>query len=272
MRFCRRHDALSASGDSTKPENWLTVRRFYLRSLRSQTRTVILLLALTEALKHGPLELVYAGREGFPAPGEQDYGIMYTIAYLISYIYICAFVIIYMPFFSWWVPSTKKSEPNPDGTSAAPTKMETITNWLHKINMIWLPFCTAISALFYVVVLFETLVYVDERRTRFWQLPKNSKQIWKSRGLLLMGIAISTGLGYGAFYILAMTELAKVKTLEYAMIVVPVQINIGLMIGTKMQKNIEKRAAMKAAVKLQDVEEQGSQVLVDEKAALMAGQ
>jgi hypothetical protein len=77
MHFCRRRcdDALPAAGESSKAGDWLKVRRSYLRSLRCQTRTVILLLALTEALKHGPLELVYAGRQGFPAPGENDYGV-----------------------------------------------------------------------------------------------------------------------------------------------------------------------------------------------------
>lgn len=197
---------------------------------------------------------------------------MYHIAYLLSYIYICAFVIIYIPLFSWWVPSWPKSKPNPDGTMPPPSKMETVSKWLHKVNMLWLPFCTAISAIFYIIVLLEALVYVDERRTRFWQLPKNDRKTWVGRGLLFLGITLSTGFGYGAFEILAMTDLAHVKAFEYAMIVVPVQINFGLMIGAMMQKRIEKRAAMKAKARGQDVEEQVSAVLVDEKAALMAGQ
>ncbi len=74
MPFCDRH-ALRDAADGSKPEHWLKTRRFYIRSLRYQTRSVILLLALTEALKHGPLELVYAGHEGFPAPGPQDFGV-----------------------------------------------------------------------------------------------------------------------------------------------------------------------------------------------------
>ena len=193
---------------------------------------------------------------------------MYHLAYLVSYIYICAFVVIYMPFFSWWVPSTPKSKPNEDGTPAPPTKMETISKWLHKINMIWLPFCTAISGLLYIVILLEAIVYPDERRTRFLQLPKNDRKVWNSRALLLLGIALSTGLGYGAFQILAMTELAKVKTLEYAMIVVPVQINIGMCIAAKMQKKIEKRTRMRARARGQDVE-QTPLVLADEKVGLI---
>jgi len=77
MRFCRRScdDALPAAGETPKAGDWLKVRRFYIRSLRCQTRSIILLLALTEALKKGPLELVYAGQKGFPPPGENDYGV-----------------------------------------------------------------------------------------------------------------------------------------------------------------------------------------------------
>jgi hypothetical protein len=152
--------------------------------------------------------------------------------------------------------------------------MEILASWIQAFNMLWLPFCTAISALFYIISLFEALIYVDERRTRFFQLPKNTKQIWKSRALMVTGIAISIGLGYGAFTVLEMMELAKVKTFEYVAIVVPVQINMGIMFATVMQRKMGKRAAMKAARREQHVEEQGSLagVVVDEKIPLMDGQ
>jgi hypothetical protein len=186
-------------------------------------------------------------------------------------------MIVYIPFFSWiprLFPSNPKSTPTDPHSPTPPTKMETLARWIQAFNMLWLPFCTAISALFYVIVLFEALVYVDERRTRFFQLPKNTKQIWKSRALMITGIAVSIGLGYGAFTVLEMMELARVKTFEYAAIVVPVQINMGMMFATRAQRKMEKRAAMKAARREQHVEEQGSLAggVVDEKMALMAGQ
>ena len=73
MHFCG--DAPTTTGDQPRADDWLKTRLFYIRSLRVHARSVILLLALTEALKHGPLELVYAGRKGFAAPGENDYGV-----------------------------------------------------------------------------------------------------------------------------------------------------------------------------------------------------
>ena len=92
--------------------------------------------------------------------------------------------------------------------------------------------------------------------------------------MMILGIAMSIGLGYGAFSVLEMMELARVKTFEYAAIVVPVQINMGMMFATRAQRKMEKRAAMKAARRELHVEEQGSlvDVVVDEKVALMTGQ
>jgi hypothetical protein len=77
MRFCLRscHDALPAAGETPKADDWLKVRRFHIDNLRCHTRCIILLLAFTEILKKGPLELVQAGRQGFPPPGEDDYGV-----------------------------------------------------------------------------------------------------------------------------------------------------------------------------------------------------
>ena len=77
MRFYRQRcdDTLPAAGETPSASDWLKVRRFYIYNLRYQTKSTILLLALSEALKKGPLELVYAGRQDFPPPGENDYGV-----------------------------------------------------------------------------------------------------------------------------------------------------------------------------------------------------
>src|SRR5271163_317292 len=186
-------------------------------------------------------------------------------------------MIIYIPFFSWiprLFPSRPASTPTDPNTPTPPTKMEILGRWLKAFNMLWLPFCTAICALFYVVVLIDALVYVDERRTRFFQFPKNTKQVWKNRALMVTFIAISISLGYGAFSVLEMTELARVKTFEYVAMVMPVQINIGMMLATVAQRKMEKTAAIKAARREQHVEEQGSLAagVVDEKMLLMAGE
>ena len=88
---------------------------------------------------------------------------------------------------------------------------------------------------------------------------------------MILCIAMSVGLGYGAFSVLEMMELARVKTSEYVAIVVPVQINIGMMISISVQRRMEKRGVTKA---VRDVEERGSMVdvAVDEKGALIPSQ
>lgn len=184
-------------------------------------------------------------------------------------------MIIYIPFFSW-IPRLFPSRPasTDPNTPTPPTKMEILARWIQAFNMVWLPICTAISAASYVLFLIDALVYVDERRTRFFQLPKNTKQIWKSRVLMVTFIAISISLGYGAFSVLEMMELARVKTFEYVAIVVPVQINIGMSIATVAQMKMEKTAAIKAARREQHVEEQGSLAagVGDEKMPLISGE
>jgi hypothetical protein len=43
--------------------------------MRKQVRSVVLFLALTEAIRHGPADLVYAGKHGYPAPSADDFGV-----------------------------------------------------------------------------------------------------------------------------------------------------------------------------------------------------
>ena len=90
-----------------------------------------------------------------------------------------------------------------------------------------------------------------------------------------MCIATSVSFGYAAIQILEMMELARIKPLEYALIIIPVQINIGMMIGTKMQRRMKKRAAREGADQEQQTQGQvqldGVTIdVVDEKAALLA--
>jgi hypothetical protein len=87
-------------------------------------------------------------------------------------------------------------------------------------------------------------------------------------------IAISIGLGYGAFSVLEVTELARVKMFEYVAMVVPVQINIGMSFATMAQMKMEKTAAIKAARQEQHVEEQGLLVggVVEEKNAAISSE
>lgn len=131
--------------------------------------------------------------------------------------------------------------------------------------MILLPISIGISLITYTYYLIHTFIYVDNRPYGSKTLPKNTRKNWAVRAFMLFGIALSTSSGYGAFQILADMDLAHVKTLEYAIIVVPVQINLGLVLASVMQFRMEKRIARKQALLAARVEEGEA----DEKAALM---
>ena len=138
---------------------------------------------------------------------------------------------------------------------------------LKKFNMILLPLSIGISLITYAIYVLHTFVYVDTRPYGSRKFPKNTRKNWAVRAFMLLGVAISTSSGYGAFQILADLDLAHVKTLEYAIIVVPVQINLGILLGSVMQLKMEKRMARKQAFALQAAKvEEG---LVEEKAALL---
>jgi hypothetical protein len=144
--------------------------------------------------------------------------------------------------------------------------MMRISEFLKKFNLITLPLYAAISGLVYLRYLVEVFIYVDSRVVGSRKLPKNNKKNWMARLLLLCGVAISLSAGYGAFQIWESIDLAHVKAYEYAVIVVPMQINLGIMIGSKMQMKMEKRIAMKQAVK-KDSEEEQALLAIDEKIA-----
>ncbi len=57
-------------------------------------------MALMEALRVGPLQMVFAGKEGYNQRGEQDFGTAYWVGYMISYVYMCIFMTIWVPFLS----------------------------------------------------------------------------------------------------------------------------------------------------------------------------
>ena len=176
-------------------------------------------------------------------------------------------MVVYVPFFSWWVPVSKKSDSNtPDGSPTKASTLEKLSKWINKFNMIWPPLCAAISAVTYVLHLIETLVYVDERRTKILQMPQNTRRAWAIRAGLLASIAWAQCFGCLVVNVLEQCDLGHVKTFEYYAIIVPVMTNLGMVIGTKMQNRVEKRAARRAAAKIANIEAQ----VEDEKVALMS--
>ncbi|KIV89740.1 hypothetical protein PV10_07120 [Exophiala mesophila] len=235
------HDALPATDPNGPVEDWQTVRRFHFRMMRKQVRSVIFMMALMEALRHGPLQLAYSGKHGYPQPGPEDFGIAYNVGYFLSWLYVCLFMIVYVPLFSWWVP---KSEPS---DSTDPSATDKLAHVLKVINMYLIPFTIGIALVQHLFYIVSCFIYVDSRAKKSCAFPPNTRKNWIVRGLFLLGIAISTISGYFIFKMLAAQDLAHVKDIEYYIIVVPFQINFGIFLGTIMQFRMEKIAARRAA-------------------------
>ena len=74
-RRCQAAAIPDASEAGKDVEHWRHIRRYNLRMMRKQTRHVVLFMSLMEAIRVGPVQLVFAGKQGYPAPGEDDFGV-----------------------------------------------------------------------------------------------------------------------------------------------------------------------------------------------------
>ncbi|KIV84999.1 hypothetical protein PV11_00740 [Exophiala sideris] len=235
-------DSLPSPTTATDVDDWKKVRKEHLRTMRRSVRHIVLLMALMEAIRVGPIQLVFTGKHGFPEAGQDDFGIAYNVGYFLSWLYLCVFMVVYVPLFSWWLPNfTSTSESD----RSKPYYESNLVKILTQINMVLLPVSIGMTLITYVFYAISAVVYVDSRPKNSMRLPKNSRKNWLVRLYMLVGIAITTLLGYGAFNILANFDLAHVKPYEYAIIVVPVQINLGILLATVMQFKMEKRLARK---------------------------
>lgn len=72
-------DSLPSPTTATDMDDWKKIRKMHLRSMRRQVRHIVLLMALMEAIRVGPIQLVYAGKHGFPEAGPDDFGVRFSV-------------------------------------------------------------------------------------------------------------------------------------------------------------------------------------------------
>lgn len=174
-----------------------------------------------------------AGSLGFPAPDPtKDYGFAYTVARILAYVYICVFVVIYDRLFKWWLPFAD---------SPVPPKLKTTTEWLVQASLVIICLSIIIRVVFYLINLLRVFIYVEARPAGSFRLPKNGRKIWAVRGLLVASIVLVFVLASVVILpVLEANELARVKNLEYYLILCPIQINVGLLVGSKFQARMER--------------------------------
>ncbi|KAK5188742.1 hypothetical protein LTR47_011547 [Exophiala xenobiotica] len=183
-------------------EDWKKIRKYHLRNMRERVCHVILLMAWMEAIRVGPVQLVYEGKHGYPAAPDDDFG--------------------------WWLrlPPADKA-----------------VRLMTQVNRVLLPMFIGIHLFFYAYHAICAFIYVDSQPKDSKRFPINTHKNWLMRLPMLLGIALSTAGGYGAFKILATWDLAYVTPIEYSIIVVPAQISLGMFFGTLAQLTMEKRMA-----------------------------
>ncbi|KAK5092179.1 hypothetical protein LTR70_005834 [Exophiala xenobiotica] len=284
-RFQAALQETETTEDGVKMYTWRAVRRQHLRALRKQTRTIVFFMVLIEILRVGVVDMVYAGKHDTRAPGPEEYGIAYSVGYFIAWLYMCFFAVVYVPLFSvrlpallpsdlaatanttqWWVPKLSSGDSAP---SSGPSKVDKVINLLQKLNMILLPACVGLSLIQHMYHTISVFVYVDARPVS----PKikstqslNSRRNWATRALLFSGVCTSMAIGKVSFVILEQLDLAHVKPLEYMIIVLPIQVNMGILLGSLVQFKAEQRRIKKmAAQKAVDAEA----AIVDEKQSLL---
>ncbi len=153
--------------------------------------------------------------------------------------------------------------------STGPSKADQVAAFLHKLNMILLPTCVGLSLIQHAYHTISAFVYVDARPVDSTiKTPRslNSRRSWATRALLFSGVCTSMAIGKAAFMILEQMDLAHVKPLEYMVIVLPIQLNLGLLLGSAIQFKAEQRQNRKvAAMKAVDAEA----AVIDEKQRLL---
>ncbi|ETN36889.1 uncharacterized protein HMPREF1541_07876 [Cyphellophora europaea CBS 101466] len=225
-------------------------RRTYLFLLRRQTRLLIFLLATLEAVWRGPVEIAFS--KNFDP--SIDHGFVYTVGYILSYIYTCVFVVVWGALFEWWVPVS--SEPSPT--------LESVSSILNSINMCLIPTAIGITLAMWGMMVAFTLV-----------AKHTTPLVHTSRARQLIAIACttawSTAFGYFALEHLSRVGVARVRWEMDAWVLLPIAVNIGIAIGTAMISKLERKRIARAEAHDHDTERAISvqEFLAEEKRPLM---
>lgn len=121
-------------------------------------------------------------------------------------------------------------------------------SFLKSFDLFILAVGIALSLAQHVYYTLQTLIHVD-RAGPLFRKPANDRKTWAARLLIVAGVGFAQVFGFYAFAVLEANKLAKVKTTEYCIIVVPILINIGCVLGGVMQWKMERRIAKKEAIK-----------------------
>ena len=213
-------------------QDWYTIRLHRFERMRQNILFVVLIMGTLTALERNTLCMVTPGRFGCaaisPEQSKQDYGLLYHVAYAIAYVFDCIFMSIWIPFFDWWVKELPVSKSAFDTMNVVLLALNQVMCGAHVIYQ-----AAQFMAMLSIVLRFKK---TSSLRTEI------SYTSWKERSFLVASVLATVALGSGALHTLELAELARVKTLEYGLVVVPTQILVGLRFASMVQRKKEQRA------------------------------
>lgn len=211
--------------------DWYSIRLHRLRRMRQHILLVVLIMGILTALERNTLCMVTPGRFGCaaisPEQAKQDYGLLYHVAYAIAYVFDCIFMSIWIPFFDWWIKELPVSK----------SVFESVNMVLLVLNQVM-----CVAHVLYQAAQLIAMLYIVLRFKKASLQADVSYTSWKERSFLVASVLATVALGSGALHTLELAELAKVKTLEYGLVVIPAQILVGLRFASMVQRKKEQRA------------------------------
>jgi hypothetical protein len=177
-----------------------------------------------------------------PEQIEQDYGLFYYTGYAIVYVYNCVTVPILMMLFSWW----HMVVPVAEAPLVSKAALDRINEALMAINRVGIGAVVAYEEIIFLFMLFALLRFGKS----MWSTSPRSDvppASWKERVFLFAFAALAVAIGSSALRTLEMVKMARVKTLEYALVIMPAQVLVGLILASKAQWKWEQRAISKKA-------------------------
>ncbi len=203
--------------------------------MRRNLLVVLLVMGVMTALERNSLCMIAPGRFGCPQKSpkqiEHDYGLFYHTGYAIAYVFNCMFLSIWMPFFDWWVKDVPVPKAALDGMNSVIMAVNRVLSVAHILY----------QGIYFLCILYALLRFKES--TKPCSLRSDGPRMsWRERFFLVAFAIAGVVIGSGALHSLEVVEMARVKTLEYVLVIVPAQVLMGLKLASKVQWKRERRA------------------------------
>ena len=150
-------------------------------------------------------------------------GLFYQTAYVVAYVIDCILAPIVIPLHTMWAKVSTPTAVSYSTLYDINRVMDTIIQVIYGIRIGW-------NAILFLLSLFVVLRF----RKSFWLETVHTS--WKERFISIACVAATVVIGSGALHVLEQVGLAKVKSVESHLVIVPAQILVGLWLASIVQR------------------------------------